>query len=872
MMNVKSLLVAVLCILQVCLGSAQDTSFFGYARPIRAGQTYSNVTLNSSIRASSINVTFVNATAVAGTAILDMNGSGLLLSVKFAWANATFWGFAVYPSGLPKFSPEMLNLVLDPNLFTGSLSRRGNVVTSGIKYFPFELKVGSVSITQGTLTFSNQCPFRNNTKQPDMTKCPTPTNATAPALYASLTGAIINNKGRVTGGFSLNAGAFESSSQWVRLEGTGLNPINAGVVTITDPQMVVWSGARQDAFDEAMVLPDVSAATSGYGIEFCGGFSIEIPNLVNLAKSGCARPTPQGFVVAQNGITNGLGTAWTSMTSFMNGSLPSVSFNGVAKQLISNTKTVSGTWPVPDKLAQELGVTQAVTTCDVTGTAGQSGLELGGICLANIALGTEPLKLSVSSLDITLVVTTDTWTFSGGTSISATFGWAPLAVSIPMSFTISSNSTSDGATAGTDAGGTSSESVDGDTAATALKTPQDAKFIWPNAFGITGLNLWAMTTNFKLNGLTTAPAVGFQIINYLDPTKFKGVLTGTDWMFSSLSLSNQQTTPCFAFGFDGSTGNSKVSIKDVLLASKFGVGVAKSSCKIGSLNLPAGFSGLVFQSTLGGGSFNIQLQRSGTTTFAGTASVKNVALSGVQYPNVLLTVNVRQDANGNIQSQTVQFTGDMSTEVGTFASTVSLDKQTNGLKQSLTVSGADMDFSSASGGFELQSISFTTAIDAPSSGCASWMAAFSGSVKMKETTYTVNKASLAFSCGTLTSFIFSMSISHYEKFSKKTNTATLSIIYYSKSGSSINYVGTMSGDKFRGEQKEYDYTKALIGIVALTSERHFRDKYQSRTFSRNVKLGIVFGFGVYQTSASTSKWNYAIGAGGTQPSWPNRSP
>jgi hypothetical protein len=103
MMNVKALLVAVLCILQVFPGSAQDTSFFGFARPIRAGQTYSNVTLNSSIRASSINVTLVNATAVAGTAILDMNGSGLLLSVKFAWANSTFWGFAVYPSGLPSF-------------------------------------------------------------------------------------------------------------------------------------------------------------------------------------------------------------------------------------------------------------------------------------------------------------------------------------------------------------------------------------------------------------------------------------------------------------------------------------------------------------------------------------------------------------------------------------------------------------------------------------------------------------------------------------------------------------------------------------------------------------------------------------------------
>jgi len=400
--------------------------------------------------------------------------------------------------------------------------------------------------------------------------------------------------------------------------------------------------------------------------------------------------------------------------------LPSVSFNGVAKQLMTGTKTVSGTWPVPDKLAKELGVTPVLTTCDVTGTVGQAGIEVGGTCAANIALGAEPLKFGLSTVDAKIALSNATWTFAASTVVDATFGWAPLAYNFPMTFTLNSDQSSDGASAATDAGGTSTEAVDGDTPATALKQPQSAKFVWPNAFGITGLNLWSLTANFKLNGLSV-PAVGFQVINYLDPTKFKGVLSGTDWLFSSLTLSNQQTTPCFAFGFDGTAGNARVNIKDVLLASKFAVGVAKSGCRVGQLNLPAGFSGLVLQSTVGGGQVNLQLQRSGSTTFAGTTSVKNVAISGVSYPNVALTVNVVQDASGNLISSVVQFSGDMSTEIGTFASTVDLSKGTSGLTQSLTVTGGNIVFSSASNGFEIKSIGFSATISSPASGCASWV-------------------------------------------------------------------------------------------------------------------------------------------------------
>jgi len=102
------------------------------------------------------------------------------------------------------------------------------------------------------------------------------------------------------------------------------------------------------------------------------------------------------------------------------------------------------------------------------------------------------------------------------------------------------------------------------------------------------------------------------------------------------------------------------------------------------------------------------------------------------------------------------------------------------------------------------------------------------SVKMKDYTYTVNQASLSFSCGTLTSFVFSMSISHYEKWSKVTKTGTLSIIYFSSPGKTTTYTSWKDGNKFRGDDNKVDYQKGLIGSVALTAKRDFRDRYQGR--------------------------------------------
>jgi hypothetical protein len=792
-----------------------------------------------------------------GTAVVDLDGTGINVGMQLVWKNSSYWVLSAKTKNLPPFSPpQFKGVTINPNYFSGTIAKYGSVAIVQLGYTPFTFAVHGVRIT-GSLSFGTQCPFRNQDNTPDMTKCPVVKAGHSP-IYASLTSAILNDRHNITGGLSLTYASFENQLPWFRMESARLDAINVGLVSISDSSLVIWYGPRKDSYDPKMALPDLSASTDGFSLEYCGKFTISVPQITNLAKSGCARPSPAGWVIGQSGIQTGLGIAWTSLTNFKNGPLPNASFYNVAKKLIKDVGTVSGKWPLPGKLGNELGVPGQY--CKVTGTA-KNGIDLTGECPVNIGLGEAPLVWKLSQVHAFIHLGGAGGKFKASAPTIASFGWAPLVYQMPLNVTLkSSDARAMSMVVSAHGVGKTTESHDGLTSATALKNPKEAKFLWENAFGITGLKLWSLTATFQWTGLGV-PQVGFQLVSYLNPSKFAGLMTGTDWMFSSLTLSNQQATPCFAFGFDGSRGNSRLNIKNVLVASKFAVGVAKSSCSVGSLSLPAGFSGLILESQIGGGSFSIQLQRSGHTLFQGKAGVTNVNIAGVSYPQIELNVVVQQDANGNVQTQSVQFTGDMSTQIGTFASIVSLDMGTNGLTQTLTVTGANIVFSSASNGFEIKSIGFSATIFAPASGCSSWGAGFAATIKMKDKTYSVNQASLSFSCGTLTSFVFSMSISHVEKWSGVTKTGTLSIVYFDKPGTTTTYASSMQGAGYRVTTNQVQYQKGLIGVLALTSHRTFSNKYQGRTFNRRVTLGIVLGFGVY-TTTTNSNWQYAIGAGG----------
>lgn len=260
---------------------------------------------------------------------------------------------------------------------------------------------------------------------------------------------------------------------------------------------------------------------------------------------------------------------------------------------------------------------------------------------------------------------------------------------------------------------------------------------------------------------------------------------------------------------------------------------------------------------LGDGTFDLVATFNADGTFTASASGQSLTIGGMLLNSAAITLSTA--------TPEADITADFTTDAGTFSFDIGATALSGG-GYSLHIAGsaADLAVSSTSSKFAIQSFGFDTTVDVPATGCTSWDAAVNGSLLMRGNTYTLNNAEIAFSCNTLTKFVFSISITHKTSdIEQMTVTLTINWLTY-VSGTPTPYTPTF------GKKSEYT-SKAPYSGTAITYYSGFFGTadvsyvyyFKKGSFNKHITFGLGFTVGVYQQLVKTgtgTKATYSAGA------------
>lgn len=792
--------------------------------------------IGSGVRVNSVETQTNADGVVTGNAIVGFASNSFTLNMKWELRDKTNWSLTVVSGSTSLWSPPAVpGLTVDPSSFVGKITSANGAVAFALTGGTHSWQVATGATYVSTLSFSSACPL-------DAQKCPD-----------SVKGPFISMNGTLTISGFPNAialqGAMNTNAEWARFDGLAGDLVFDGN-GVTDTTLTMWRGARTDSFDANMSLPTLAKLSSGNNLEFCGGFTLDIPKVGNMATDGCVRWSPSGVVIGQVGVdgdvkgtvpsTNAdqsttseataqvMGVAWTNLSSASIENLPSqdVVMSGVGVPIRENTVVLAGKASLPGVVADALNVDLGSATkvvVDVRGSVSTTGFSMSGDINTSINISNEPFKLTVRKVTATLVVDKVAGvSFSVGTAGNATLGYAPdtrtlttavqlVAATKPqMGMSLSVNVR--GTSASTD------EGRDGLTISTRLQSPQDAQYVWPNAFGVKGLNLWNMTVQIAFqNG---SPALGYTSTSYIDPLgeqtrnvlKCNGPCGGEDWMVGTFGINVSLTNPCLAYSVGGSSGTSTFQLDGgVVKASSFAVGVAPNGCSIQSgdtlQELPKGFAGFKFTGLIGNATIEVATQVS-VNGFEFHGKIANLTLAGMNYKLLELDI-VINDAGGD-----VSFEAEMDSDMGSMQIATEFKSSKDQVVQKLDATLSDWNWSKR-GTVDLRKFQFSTSAVIPTSGgCAEFDAKAKGTLSMGSRNFDLRFAEIEITCKGIKKINFNVIYDHVIKWNGVTTKSTLI----------FKYPMLQNG-------RTYFY-----GATTFSYERHFSKKYQGKTFSRDVSV------------------------------------
>ena len=778
--------------------------------------------------------------AVTAQAAVGFNSGSFTLKMKLAATDSNNWTLTTSPgASTPWTNPKVPGLTIDPSTFSGTISKTNGTIAFNLTGGTHSWNVATGATYVSTLSFSSACPLT------PATRCP-----------ASVTGPFISMNGALTiSGFPNTitmSGAMTPNAEWARFDGTAGNLTFAGT-GVTNTTLTMWRGARDDAFNSNMQLPTLAKLTSGNNLEFCGGFTLTIPKIGNASTDGCVRWSPSGVVIGQIGVGGSVsgsmpstgssaptsadvaGIAYSNISESDLNALPSrdAVMSGVAVAMQNNTLVLAGRATLPGVVADALNINSSKITkfsVDVRGQVSRTGFSLSGDINTNINIGAEPFKITVRKMTLTVAAEEGAGaSFSVSTSGNATLGYSPstrtLTTSIQM---VAATSPQMGMSLSVNARGTAAATDrgnDGLTVATRLTNPAGAQYVWPDQFGIKGLNLWNLTVQIAF--IDGSPALGYTSTTYMDPNgaqtknvlKCTGTCDSSDWMIGSLGVNISYTNPCLAYGFESASGTSGFVIdKGVLMATSFKVGVAPNGCSIQSGNvqqsLPVGFVGFQFSAQFGdapGTTLNVATKTS-IDGFVFQASATNLKVAGMDYKSLVMNINITAN------SSEFYFKADMTSGMGNMKVTSNFERNSTGMRQSLDAELTDWAWRK-SDTVDLKVFKFKTATDIPlNGGCASFSTAASGSLEVGSRAFTLVGANFDFKCDKITKLYLNVLYEHGLKWNPGVN---------AKSSLELNYPDN-DGD--------------LSGDVDFEYERHFSKKYKNKHFTRDVTVSFKMEF------------------------------
>ncbi|MGI9188048.1 MAG: hypothetical protein ACR2J9_11135, partial [Gaiellales bacterium] len=239
--------------------------------------------------------------------------------------------------------------------------------------------------------------------------------------------------------------------------------------------------------------------------------------------------------------------------------------------------------------------------------------------------------------------------------------------------------------------------------------------------------------------------------------------------------------------------------------------------------------------------------------FEGSTELNNLVLGGTTYPHVKVSVSTL--------SPKVHLQGTMKSSIGTFTTDSYVSAPGGAYELQLHVTGADLEFKTAT--FQITAFHFTLNTAIPASGSASYVvssATAGGTLVMKKTTYTLHDISLKMVGGTVTEFGFKIHIRH-EKSPSEIYDGMLEMRLDGDGGTFEELTQGRNDNGWQLAKADKTYTRALLGHVLLAKTRKFSKKYNGKRFEKTVTIGLTFGLSIYKTSSSSAYHAY-IGAGG----------
>lgn len=327
------------------------------------------------------------------------------------------------------------------------------------------------------------------------------------------------------------------------------------------------------------------------------------------------------------------------------------------------------------------------------------------------------------------------------------------------------------------------------------------------------------------------------------------LVTGT----ATMSTDSPATSISATFSMGDSTLSGSASYTDAddwsvsIAANSAGAGYAPANATSFNLNNLSGSivtsGGIQTDSftlsgvTVGNATFNAQATYD-DDGFTASAQVSDMEIGG-------FTVN---DASITLSTETsyAEISGDISTDAGDFSADIQATALSGGgYTLAVSVSGADLEGGTSE--FRISQFSFSWTKTVSSSGCTqlkvgkSTDVSVSGTLVMGNTTYDLEDVTLDFQCEQMTKFEFDISVSHTPDWSNQTKTVTLKIQWDGTPGSYTPTFGP--NNMFSGDT--YDYSSGYFGVVDLSDSRGFSKKYDDRTFSETITIGLGFSVAVY---------------------------
>ena len=804
------------------------------------------VSLGGGVTINSATVSYNTDGSVAASATVGFGDGSLTMVMNLTATDSKNWTLTTAagssntvwkPAGIP-------GLTIDPSSFTGTISSVAGKVTFDVTMAQHSWVLTDGATLTSTPRFSSTCPLDG--------KCPEGVSGPYLTMNGNLAFPGQSKTIALTGGINATA-------SWIRFDGVAPDT-TFGTTSVTAPTLTVWRGPRSDSYNADMNLPSLQKLSGGVDMEFCGGFTISIPKITNKATSGCVRWSPSGVVIGQVGLNASLsgsmpstgstasassdvkGLAWTNLSSASLDSLPSVDaiMNGVAAKIQSQKIVLAGKATLPGVAAKALGLSDSTISVDVTGSVSPTSFDLTGTIPVKINIGSEPFKIKVDKVALSIAAQSGNGaSFSIGTNGTATVGYSPQTRDLSTSMSlVAATAPQSGMSLSVTARGTAApgETNDGLTAATALSKPSAAQYVWPDQFGIKGMNLWNLTVQIAYtNG---SPALGYTSTSYMDPkgSQTKNVITcGTpgsctdaDWMVGTLGFNISYTNPCFAYQFDSAGKKSAFAIDGgVLKATKFAVGIAPTGCKIQSgsqqMELPAAFAGFQFSAGFGDATLAVATKVS-TDGFVFDTTLTNLKLAGITYKSVNFHTEI------TTSSSEVSFKASMVSGMGDMDASASFAATTSSYTQTLEATMTNWGWKK-SGTVDLPYFHFKSTADINKS-CASFSSAADGKLTVGSRTVDLIGANFAFDCNGINNLYLKIQYDHKMKWSGGTSTASLELSY-----------------PYNGEKK-------LFGDANFSYQRTFSAKYKDRRFRRGVDVTFDMRLTVDTVTPSNSAFSF----------------